>query len=242
MAPEPSKSKASFRKISPSLGLLSHCCVRLPGWAALITGVIQFVILVIGTAIGSSGAYLSAADDYRSEEADLAKKKQDAREEQAQLASAMQQVTNQMQQVTNQMQQVINLYKLHVEMPAPRLPLRPEPSRQPAAPLEPMAQYYLLKAQYDKYDQELEKLKDHYDQSESTLRSLQTTVISRPSVFTGLRSSLERSARISNGFLLLNAWSAWISGAVLMTAGACWLAFINLCLKIKHRLDTLDPH
>jgi hypothetical protein len=241
--PEPTPLKAAAdrppRKFPITLRSLVQFFIRLPGWASITTGVLQTIILVGGTAIGTVGAHGLAMDRYQGQQADLARKKQAVQGDLAGLANQMQQLANQMQHLANQMRQLIDQHQLRIELPAPEAtapaanPLTTTPGvrlqegTQEEARRAALREYLALKAKHQQLESDLKSLKDRYEEREGDLLKFDRITISSPSLLEGLGTSLAGSSIASGGFPFLVAWVAWITGIVLITAGVCWLALIE---------------
>src|SRR5262249_46072102 len=66
--------------------LIGHC-VRLPGWAAIATGALQFISLVLGTILGATGTYSPTLAKYQEEDTALSHQQQAAWQEQTDVAN-----------------------------------------------------------------------------------------------------------------------------------------------------------
>ena len=212
--------------------------LKLPGWIAIATGVLQFVITVGGTSLGTAGGYLAAHREYSGAYNLLLQQQESAVQQQQRLTTDKQQVTKEMAQLAQEMQQLIQKCDLKIEVtvpaPQPVQPMQPMPQVQPQ-PGQPqptcLEQYEARKARYGVLEERWLEVNKELSVVARRLTEIQDQIAQLPwpigKVPAALLTSIAWSSTTSAITPLVIAYIAWVLGIVMLCVGFLWLALVQ---------------
>jgi len=223
--------------------------LKLPGWIAIATGILQFCIVFGGTSIGTYSGYQNARKEYAAARHELLEKQRAAIAQQQtldaekhRLLAEQQRLKNEMTRLAQEMDHLIKQCDLKVEVPAnpPTAPAaQPQPTPPQPAPEKTCLEQYqerkelyqLLMQQWQELDQKLNEVEGELTVVEREVQKLQIALYDLPwpigKLPAALAESIFWSAGISAIFPLGIAYLAWVLGAVMICVGFIWLALVR---------------
>jgi hypothetical protein len=214
---------------SPLLHIL-----RLPGWIALATGALQFVITVGGAALGTAGNYQRAKQEHTEQVGQLQLQRQAVLRQPQTLQAESQQLQQETTMLAQEMQQLIGKCDLKVEaqaaLPQP-VQLDPAASAVAAKPpgLSCMDQYLERKARYEALEQRWQQINRALQEFDKQLAALVAQIrnVPGPQLSSIVMTAVVWSSGISAITPLMIAYLGWVLGIVMACLGCLWLALVR---------------
>jgi hypothetical protein len=220
--------------------------VKLPGWIAIATGLMQLAITVGGTTLGTFGSYGTAQTAYNAAREDLLQQRKTLLSAEQQLGLDRQRLHRDMTRLAGEMTQLIRKCDLKVTLPASP-PIDPGQQVQPSQPLPQVQtsakdcweQYQTKHAQYVEFQKQWNEINERTSETAIKLRDLadQMRQLPWPSSRTpgACLESLSHWSLVSAGTPLVVGYVIWALGVPLICFGCFWLALVR-------RIFLAPPH
>jgi len=233
---------------------VSHRCrrlglaalLRLPGWLAIGTGLLQLAITAGGTTLGTLGSYFIAQRAYNQARQDLLQERKELQGRQQRLQADRQQLRQNMVKLADEMTKLIRDCNLKVTMPAMPPPDQPG-ALQPVQPLPrdqppPQSCEQRYEAQHEQYldyhrqwNEISEQLSSLAAQQQGRTERLSQLPWPGSRVPEACLVSLTQSSLLSAGTPLAVGYVVWVLGLPMICFGCFWLALVR-------RIFLAPPH